>query len=111
MQPLDNDETFWGPGGKAAFLERTRNEIRAGLQMGVDLGWWEEFDEDRLDPIAPPITFKMSDFPDGTLMAHIIHKAGLFPSVSQARKNGWDRPIEVGTWSLTKKKIRVRVTE
>jgi len=36
-------------------------------------------------------------------------KAGIFPSISQARKNGWDKPIEVGVWNVTKKKIRVEV--
>jgi len=44
-------------------------------------------------------------------MAHVMHKAGIFPSVSQARKNGWDRPIEVGQWSVTKKKIKVEVKQ
>jgi hypothetical protein len=30
------------------------------------------------------------------IMAHIMHKAGIFPSVSQARKNGWNKPIPEG---------------
>lgn len=29
-------------------------------------------------------------------MANIASEMGLFPSVSQARKNGWNNPIEVG---------------
>jgi len=29
-------------------------------------------------------------------MAHIIKEVGLFPSVGQAKKNGWDKPIEHG---------------
>lgn len=29
-------------------------------------------------------------------MAHIMKEAGIFPSVSQARKNGWDKPIPNG---------------
>jgi len=56
-------------------------------------------------------SFKLSDFSEGALMAHVMHKAGIFPSVSQARKNGWDRPIEVGQWSVTKKKIKVEVKQ
>jgi len=35
------------------------------------------------------------------IMAHIIHEAGLFPSVSQARKNGWNKPIPEGFTMLT----------
>jgi hypothetical protein len=35
------------------------------------------------------------------IMAHILHKAGIFPSVSQARKNGWNKPIPEGFTILT----------
>lgn len=33
---------------------------------------------------------------NGWIMAHILHKAGIFTSVSQARKNGWNKPIPDG---------------
>ena len=33
---------------------------------------------------------------DKWTMAHIMHKAGIFPSISQARKNGWKKPIPTG---------------
>jgi len=33
---------------------------------------------------------------NGWIMAHILHAAGIFPSVSQARKNGWNTPIPNG---------------
>jgi len=29
-------------------------------------------------------------------MAHILHSVGMFTSISQARKNGWDKPIPRG---------------
>jgi hypothetical protein len=29
-------------------------------------------------------------------MANIMHQAGIFKSVSQARKNGWNKPIPKG---------------
>lgn len=38
---------------------------------------------------------------DHWLMAHILHQAGIFPSVSQARKNGWNDPIPNGFNILT----------
>lgn len=38
---------------------------------------------------------------DHWIMAHIIHAAGIFPSVSQARKNGWNKPIPDGFTILT----------
>lgn len=33
---------------------------------------------------------------DHWTMAHIMKEAGIFPSVSQARKNGWNKPIPNG---------------
>ena len=38
---------------------------------------------------------------DNWIMAHILHKAGIFPSISQARKNGWNKPIPEGFNILT----------
>jgi hypothetical protein len=35
------------------------------------------------------------------IMAHILFEAGIFPSVSQARKNGWNKPIPEGFTILT----------
>lgn len=29
-------------------------------------------------------------------MAHIMHRAGIFVSVKQAKSNGWNKPIEPG---------------
>ena len=46
---------------------------------------------------------------DGWIMAHVMHRAGVFPSVSQARKNGWDKPIPKGMseFVVGKRKFRV----
>tara|TARA_B100000519_G_C13930239_1_gene291064 strand:- start:140 stop:397 length:258 start_codon:yes stop_codon:yes gene_type:complete len=40
-------------------------------------------------------------FNDEHCLAHIMCWAGAFPSVSQARKNGWDRPIPFGFSEFT----------
>lgn len=50
-------------------------------------------------PIDPEDTFLIIE--DHWIMAHILHKAGIFPSVSQARKNGWNKPIPDGFTELT----------
>ena len=46
---------------------------------------------------------------DHWLLAHVMHMAGVFPSVGIARKNGWNKPIPEGfsefTVGKTKKKI------
>jgi len=43
-------------------------------------------------------------------MAHVMAKAGIFSSVNQARKNGWDKPIELGRWAVGKQKTQIEVT-
>ncbi len=60
---------------------------------------------------SPTHTFSLSDFADikNPLMAHVMAKAGIFKSIGQARKNGWDKPLAVGEWTVTKKKIRIIV--
>ena len=50
-------------------------------------------------PLLENETFTVIE--DHWKMAHVIHKAGLFPSVSQARKNGWNKPIPSGFTLLT----------
>jgi hypothetical protein len=42
-------------------------------------------------------------------MAHVLHTAGLFPSVKQAKNNGWDKPIPIGysEYTVTKRKVKI----
>lgn len=47
--------------------------------------------------------FKLEDFLPNATLAHVMAKAGIFPSIGQAKKNGWDRPIEKGSWVVAKK--------
>ena len=44
-------------------------------------------------------------------MSHIMTKVGIFPSVSQARKNGWNIPIIEGfsEYKVGKKKIQITI--
>lgn len=49
-------------------------------------------------------------FQDEFMMEDIWVKAGLFPSKSQARKNGHSGPIQKGFQDLWKKKKTLRVT-
>jgi hypothetical protein len=43
------------------------------------------------------------------IMAHIVAEAGCFQSVSEARKNGWNKPIPTGLTNFVvgKKKIKI----
>jgi|TARA_R110000796_G_scaffold94971_2_gene199952 hypothetical protein len=48
---------------------------------------------------------------DHWIMAHIMHSAGIFTSVGQAFKNGWNMPIPTGFWQkrVGKKKTLVSI--
>lgn len=47
----------------------------------------------------------------GWIMAHILHAAGVFLSVKQAKSNGWDKPIPIGysEYTVTKRKLRIYI--
>ena len=59
----------------------------------------------------PPENIIFEFFTDKETLAHLIQKAGLFPSVSQAKKNGWDKPIPKGFshFVVGKKKFNIYV--
>lgn len=59
----------------------------------------EEDKELFFGPIDPDDTFIIIE--ERWIMAHILHKVGIFPSISQARKNGWNKPIPEGFTILT----------
>lgn len=100
---METDEEFWA---------RMRKFVDDGLHRGVEMGWWDGVDEKRREPIPFPIIIKISDLPQNATMAHAMAKAGVFKSVSEARKNGWNRPVEKGEWfRLTKRRLRVRIEE
>jgi hypothetical protein len=52
-------------------------------------------------------TFKIED---KDIMANLLFKAGVFPSVTQARKNGWNKPIPSGFSSFHAGKNKIRIT-
>ena len=45
------------------------------------------------------------------VLAHVMHAAGCFSSISQARKNGWNKPIESGysEYVVGKRKVRIHI--
>ena len=93
----------------ATFIEKLRAEHQEAVIEGFLDGWWD-LDEDG-NMAAPAMVFKLSDFADVNtpLLAHVMAKAGIFPSIGQAKKNGWDLPLTIGEWCVTKTKIRIRV--
>ena len=46
---------------------------------------------------------------DNWLMAHVMHCANIFPSVSSARKQGWNKPIPGGFSEFTVGKNKTKI--
>lgn len=53
---------------------------------------------------------KVIKIENGMIMADIAFIVGLFPSKSQARKNGWNYPIPLGFSDMRVGKKKTRVT-
>ena len=49
------------------------------------------------------------DIQDVWTMAHVMHAAGIFPSVSIARKQGWNKPIPKGMSDFTVGKRKTKI--
>lgn len=77
------------------------------MEVGRRKGFWEDWDEN--GPIANAAVFKQDQFGPEGQVAHILVELKIFPSLTQARKNGFGTPIQPGEFVFTKKKIRVRV--
>lgn len=99
------------PEEHAAFMERIQREHQEFVIEGFLDGWWDLDEHGNM--AAPAQVFHISDFAEikNPLLAHVMAKAGIFPSIGQARKNGWDKPLTTGEWTVTKKKIRIRIEE
>jgi tyrosyl-tRNA synthetase len=69
------------------------------------------FEEDGT-PIPHTLRFSIAELGPGATMANVCVAIGMFPSLSQARKNGWSKPLVTGErHELTKKKIVVEIVE
>ena len=105
------DEEFWGPGGKEVFIQNMRMRHALSIRVLASLHGWDLDGND--NPLPPPSIFSMAELASerAVLMAHVMHKLGIFKSVGEAKRNGWDKPIELGDFTVTKKKIRFRIVE
>lgn len=97
------------PEERKDFLSEIRERNREAAIEGWLDEWWDL--DENFEPISLPHIIKASDLPLNALMAHVLHQAGIFKSVGEAKKNGWNKPIEFGDLMVTKRKIRIRVVE
>jgi hypothetical protein len=89
------------------WIDQIKAKNMAFLHLGVENGWWDGVDERRGMPIPFPIIINLFNKPAGFLMAHAVHEAGLFSSISEARKAGWNKPAIPGEFWLFKRTKRL----
>jgi hypothetical protein len=60
--------------------------------------------------LGPLENQEINVFDENSNMSHIMFTAGIFPSVSQARKNGWNKPIPNGFSEFVVGKRKTKIT-
>ena len=84
-----------------------KQQNRQSVIDGAQKGWWE-VDQDG-NMLAPTIVVDSKQLPENAVMAHVMKQAGIFDSVGEARRNGWNEPLTRGIITVTKRKIRIEV--
>ena len=95
---------------KEAFLLRMHLRSRKKLEELRDLGLFD-FDPETLEAVEFPKILKLSELPPNPTTAHVAVALGIFPSITQARKNGWNEPLVPGEFEFTKKRKRVLIVD
>jgi|APCry1669193128_1035447.scaffolds.fasta_scaffold01067_12 hypothetical protein len=113
------------------FLERCRKRNREFVQYGIDNFWWETYkvtNGGSWEPVPFPYVFVMDCRwlrqmnnglwetigilePHQNTMAHVLAAFDIFASVSEAKKNGWHKPITPGEYLFKKTGRRLVVEE
>lgn len=109
LESLD-DDTIW------AWATQRRLDLRDevfgldlrrrnlfGFEHGRRMGFWKGWTNS--GPWQPKKVVA-SEF-EGKSMAHVMTELGLFASVSQARKNGWDKPVATGMFKVGKNWVEI----
>lgn len=111
----DDDIGFWGFAGGEPLNRRDfvsiltlRNDRR--ITQGMIDGWWD-LDPKTMTPLrkAQKVSIQEMLGENKTLMAHLMVDLGIFKSVGEAKRNGWDKPLELGRHELGPKKKRIIV--
>lgn len=123
------------PEEAAARDETIREQNRLNMLKGIEWEWWESVDA-KGNPVPWPEVFVLStreirqfiwksasninlngwktigvlEERENT-MAHLLARLGVFDSISDAKRNGWDKPIVEGEFWLQKRTKRVMVVD
>jgi hypothetical protein len=88
------------------FLLEVRRRNLFGLEHGRRQGWWPGWTND--GPWKPTVAL-LGDW-TGRTMAHVMAATGFFASVGDARRNGWNKPVEAGLFRVGQRWLEI-VTE
>lgn len=77
------------------------------MQFGIANGWWPDYNDK--GPLDFPRIVRRSALPHGARMSHAIFAAGFASSVSDARRNGWDKPLQGGVHIIDKMQHRIKI--
>jgi hypothetical protein len=96
-------------GGREGWLTRLEHRNGAAIQEGLINGWWDVDANGNPQQLAIKVSIQDMVAQNKPLMAHLMVDLKFFSSVSQAKKNGWDKPLELGRHELGPKKKRAFV--
>lgn len=105
----DDDTTFWDGMTKEEWLLEIQIRNIRGIAHGELMGWWDVDNQGNPQQKATQVSIAEMQAQNKTLMAHLMVDLGFFASVGQAKKNGWDKPLEIGRHELGPKKKRAFV--
>lgn len=103
------DETLdWEPlDPNSPDIKRARHARFA--EFAIRMGWWFDATPNH-DPIPFPTIQDIADLEaHEKTMAHVLARHGVFKSVSDAKKNGWDKEITLGDHWFKKKTLCIRI--
>ena len=101
---------FWGQGGKQGFLSKLKENRTKEIKLHNNESLFFDDEGEAISPIKQFSKSKL-ELEKKTLMAHIMFELGIFKSVNEAKKNGWNKPIELGDFCVTKRKISFEIIE
>lgn len=79
-----------------------------GAEINVLIGDYLSTDIDLFfNPVLPNDIFL--NMPKDAMWSHLLVKIGVFPSMGQAKKNGWHKTIPSGYSDITVGKLKTRI--
>lgn len=114
---------------KEDFLKEVRERNKQGMELGITKGWWPSYDDRGPHPwpwcyvindkelkreiFLPKYGFSLWEVVDSEYpyMSQLLHRIGVFDSVTDARKAGFNKVVQPGEFWFKKRTIHLFVEE